>query len=121
MSSLNDYYVTVPENEREAFISSLSDYRCQVEEVTEDSVHLQGHPGLFEVLKDKFTYEFAECFTGGARDLWVSYTYKDNEWSESLECEEHWNGGPWRSISVDEFNSTLEEGLHDEDWVYCAS
>ena len=122
MSSPNDYFVHVPVSERAEFISQLSDYRCHVEDDSDvDRIHIQGHPGLFEVLKDKFTYAFRECFTGAARDLWVDYVYENGEWDEAYECEEHWNGGPWRDISVDEFNSTLEEGLHDEDWVYCAS
>ena len=118
MSSPNDYYVYVPESEREEFISQLVDYRCQVEEESEDRIWIQGHPGMFEVFQEKFRYTFSECFTGGARDLWVHYDYKNGEWTEELECEDHWNGGPWRAITVDQFNSILEDGLHDEEFVY---
>ena len=114
---MNDYYITVPEDKREEFISSLSDYRFTVTDVNEDNIQISAHPAFVEVLRENYTYDFSECFNGAARDLWVHYTKKEGLWTESLECESHWNGGPWETITADYFNEAIDN-IHDEDWVY---
>ena len=113
----DDFWVYVPQDERESFLKKLVGYRVGVEEESEDNLWLQGHPGMSDILKDNFTYSFTQCIGGSSRDLIIDYSCDDGEWTEDLECDEHWNGDGHRSISVDEFNEIIEN-LHDEDWVY---
>ena len=113
----NDYHIHIPVGERKELMDKLEGYRIWEYDTDEETLMLQGHPGMCEVLKEIQSHPFDECFTGGARDLWVGYGLVGGEWVEYLECDEHWNGGGYRTITVEEFNEALEN-LHEEDWVY---
>ena len=108
----NDFHVYVPVEERETLMTELKDYRIWEEDSNEDTLLLQGHPGMSEVLKDKFSYNFSECYGGCVRDLWISHSYVNGEWTESYECDEHHDGSGWSSITLEEFN-TLFDRLHE--------
>ncbi len=94
-------------------MKGLDGYRVWEEDSDEDILYLQGHPGMGEVLTEKFTYDFDECFTGSVRDLWVHYCYENGEWTESYECDEHHDGSGWKVITLGEFNELIE-CLHEE-------
>ncbi len=111
----NDYNVYVPMEERETVMDELKDYRVWEEDSDEDTLRLQGHPGMGDVFREKFTYSFDECFIGTARDLWISHSYDKGEWKEEFECDEHHDGSGWKTITVEEFNELIEV-LNDEDY-----
>ena len=82
----------------------------------EDTYYLQGHPGMGEELKKRFTYSFSECFTGNSIDLWVENTSVDGEWVECYEIDYHWKGEWGGSITLEEFNTAFDH-LYDEDYT----
>lgn len=88
-------------------MKGLDGYRVWKEDSDEETLYLQGHPGMGDVLREKFTYDFDECHSGCVRDLWVNYRYENGVWTESYECDKHVDGSGWRSITLGEFNELI--------------
>ena len=117
MSSFNDYMVMAPQGEHESIMEQLSDYRCHMEDSSEDGIWIQGHCEMFEVIKEKFDYDFTEEFIGTNYDLMVHYSKMNGEWQEELEL--YWHGSApehYKNLSVDEFNDALNHRF-DDDYV----
>ena len=110
----NDYHVFISNDEREAFMSELEGYRVWQEDADEDTLILQGHPGMGDVLREKFCYNFNECYNGTARDLWIEHSFENGVWNETYECDTHYDGTGYRTVTLDEFNELVEH-LNEED------
>ena len=95
-------------------MSELEGYRVWQDDADEDTLILQGHAGMGEVLREKFRYDFNECYNGTARDLWIEHTFENGVWKETYECDSHCDGAGYRTVTLEEFNE-LFEYINEED------
>ena len=116
MSSPVDYRIAIPVSERKAMMKELEGYMIEEMDGSDpDYYSLQGHPGMGDEFRKRFTYSFAECFTGNSIDLWVENNYVEGEWIEEYEIDYHWKGESQQEvITLEEFNTAFDHLYDDE-------